>query len=269
MLNKKYYQIQIVNNQTGEIIQDKNINNSNMTDYTKQVLRQYGEAKFKYKNTDTTISVLRFEDGNVKTMYQKVYHSEQNDESIEDVFNTENIYEICNDLCLAIKKFTNQAKNLSKVNDKLINAYNKKQDVILHKFDNLPQKNKYELTNEDTNKYLDIAIDIQAIRSNRRDIKNQKKLTDFLRSKNILTRLNNINNTILLKKDSIEQFNKNAIKQWNTGQIDLTKKYVEIPYKNFKDRVKIIANLQSKYGKITYDSSKKIIIAYNKCAKQY
>ena len=42
MLNKKYYQIQIVNNQTGEIIQDKNINNSNMTDYTKQVLRLYG-----------------------------------------------------------------------------------------------------------------------------------------------------------------------------------------------------------------------------------
>lgn len=262
MLNKKYYQIQIVNNQTGEIIQDKDINNSNMTDYTKQVLRRYGEAKFKYKNTDTTISVLRFENNNVKTMYQKVYHSEKNDEQ-ENLESSETILMLYQKINAISDQLLAREKDIFHREA----IYDKQQDILLHTLENLKRKNIYEMTKEEKDKILQIAVDIQDIRNQRRAIKNEGRIFDSLRSKGLINKFSNINSQIYKTCTiKMKQCENTSIK-CKTGQENKLNKYKEIPYKNFKDRIRIMKEMQRKFQNVRYDNSKKIVFCYDSLYK--
>lgn len=260
----KYYNIQVVNNQTGEIIKNEKINGLKIISYN-EVLKKYSNLKYDYKDTDTTISVLRFENDNVKTMYQKVFHSMEN-----QMDKRETIYDICTELDNNINKFLDKFEDVKLLSRQLQSAYDKKNDLIQHYFDNLSglaDKSKDQLDERQKDNILNISMDILKARVQRRNVKNEKQLIDDLVKNDLIHQLKLIKDKIKIEKKMTIYKNNKTAEKWVNKEVNLENKYIEVPYHNFKERVRIIAKLEKKYDKVTYNGKDKKILAYNKNMK--
>lgn len=260
----KYYNIQIVNNQTGKIIKNEDVNGLKIISYN-DVLKKYSNLKYDYRNTDTTISVLRFENDNVKTMYQKIYHSIENQED-----KRETIYDICTELDNNINKFLDKFEDAKLLSRQLQSAYDKKNDLIQHYFDNLSEladKSKDQLNEQQKDDMLNISMDVLKARVQRRSVKNEKQLMDDLVKNDLIHQLKLIKDKIKIEKKMTIYKNNKTAEKWVNKEVNLENKYIEVPYHNFKERIRIIAKLEKKYDKVTYNGEDKKIIAYNKNMK--
>lgn len=256
----QYYDIKVTNIEDNSVEKIDILNNANVdkTDYN-LMLDKYSDIKKRYKNKNVVIDFYGIsENTTMKIIYEKKFIQDNN---------TENIYDICDNLSNNILNFVSKFNKLGQINYNLVDAYNKKENLVLHKFDNLPRKNKYELTDKEIDKYLNIAVNIQAIRASRRDIKNQIKLMKLLNGIRIIPKLKTINNLVTAKKYSVMHFSEKAAKKWNNNEVDLQRKYIEQPYKTDKERIRLTSNFQHKYQKVTYDENRKVVIGYNKCVQ--
>ncbi|MDV3425879.1 MAG: hypothetical protein LIR50_01155 [Bacillota bacterium] len=256
------YKVQIVNNQTGKIIENElTIKSKSYND----ILSFYNQAKYQYRDQDITVSVLGFNKDKVVTRFQKIFHSPKINNIIIEDEKRDSIYDQCQELSNNINKFVQGFYDNKNILGSLIGAYKKKEDMKSHLFDNLEKKNKYELTQADIDQRVDITLDIQSIRSYSRDLKNEQTLINMLYTRKMIEKLKKINSEIQTQKNMVQYTNNKIARSWAKKEVNINKKYTEVPYKNFKERVKIIAKLERTFDKVTYDENKKLIIAYNKC----
>lgn len=247
-----YYDIKVVSNLDGStenisMLNEEKVDKSNY----KQMLEVYREIKEQYKNENVTIDFMGVaDDSTIKVMWNKEYNLCNKKETI---------FDICDELNEVVQKF----KTNKEESQNLLGAYNKKEDIELHKLDNLEKKNEYELTKQERNNLLKIAINLQAIRSDRRCNKNEQQLIGSLININAWSKLFSLNNIIQQKKDKFIKKN-NKIKQaYLQNKIDNHKMYKEVCYKDFKDRIQIMQKLQKQFKKVKYDEKRRVCIGYN------
>lgn len=247
-----YYDIKVVNNLNGstENISMLNKEKVDKSNY-KQMLEVYRDIKEQYKNENVTIDFMGVaNDSTIKVMWNKEYNLCNKKETI---------FDLCNELNEIVQKF----KTNKEESQDLQGVYTKKEDIELHKLDNLKKKNEYELTEQERNNLLKIAINLQAIRSDRRCNKNEQQLIGSLININAWSKLFALNNIIQEKKNKFVKKD-NKIKQaYLQNKIDNSKMYKEICYKDFKDRMQIMQKLQKQFKKITYDEKRRVCIGYN------
>lgn len=252
----QYYDIKVVNNLNGST-ENINLLNEDKVDKSnyKKMLEVYRGIKEQYKDQDVTIDFMGVtDDSTMNVMYKKEY-------SIYG--KKETIFDLCNDLDDIIQKF----KIVKEQSQDLQGTYDKKQDKELHRLDHLKKKNEYELTDKERNNLLKIAINIQAIRSDRRDNKNEQELICSLTDVGIWGKLFPLNDMMQEKKNKFVSKN-NKIKQaYLQNKIDESKMYKEIPYKDFKDRMQIMKKLGKQFKKVNYDEKRHMCMGYNKIYK--
>lgn len=253
-----HYDIKIVNNlnRTTEDISLLNEEKVDKSNY-KQMLEVYREIKEQYKDQDVTIDFCGVaDDSSMKVMWNKQYKPYDERESI---------FELCNELNTIVQKF----KIIKMDSQDLQGVYDKKEDKELHNLDSLKKKNKYELTEKEKDDLLRIAINLQAIRSDRRYNKYELNLVKSLVDVKAWTKLFSLNDLIQEKKNKFTVKNENNKQLYSGNKIDKSKMYKEIHYKDFKDRIRIMKELKEKdhFEKITYDDRKCICIGYNKIYK--
>lgn len=128
----------------------------------RQMLEVYRAIKEQYKNDNVTIDFYGVDDkSTMKILYEKKLGKSDNTDI--EVETSENVIDLCkqlNDIC---KKFNNKQEQIN--NQRAI--FDKHQDLLLHKLENLKRKNIYELNDQEKENILQIAINIQDIRLQR------------------------------------------------------------------------------------------------------
>lgn len=248
----QYYDIKVVNNLDGST-ENINLLNEDKVDKSnyKKMLKVYREIKEQYKNENVTIDFMGVaNDSTMNVMYKKEYNIYGKEETI---------FDLCDDLNDVIQKF----KIVKEQSQDLQGTYDKKQDKELHRLDHLKKKNEYELTNEEKNNLLKIAINIQAIRNDRRINKNEQTLICSLMEVGTWDKLFSLNDMIQGKKNKFISKNNKIEQAYLQNKIDESKMYKEIPYKDFKDRMQVMKKLQKQFKKIKYDEKRHVCIGYN------
>lgn len=248
----QYYDIKVISNLDGStenisMLNEEKVDKSNY----KQMLEVYRDIKEQYKNENVTIDFMGVaDDSTIKVMWNKEY----------SLYNKkETIFDICDELNEVVQKFRinkEESQNLQ-------GAYDKKEDKQLHKLDHLKKKNEYELTEKEKSDLLKLVINLQAIRADRRDNKNEQGLICSLNDVDALTKLFSLNDIIQNKKNKLIAKNNNFKQAYQDNKVDESKMYKEVYYKNHKDRIGIMKELQKQFKKITYDEKKHVCIGYN------
>lgn len=255
----QYYDIKVTNNINNSI---ESISLLNKEDVDKSNYRQmldiYRNIKEQYKNDNVTIDFYGIDDNStMKILYEKKFNT-------DDIGDIETSIDLCNqlnELCDKINKRGKQLSNIQAICDK-------KEDRLLHKLENLERKNMYELTEDEKNNIIQLALDIQSIRIKRRDVKNEQRIHGGFKHKNLINNLLEINNKIhiscIARNDYI-----NRIKQKCKTKLNNVRSMEcrEVPYKNFKERINIMKDMQKKFDQVRYDEDKKIVFCYNNCRK--
>ena len=258
----EYYDIKVTNIENSSIekisiLNDEKVDKANY----KQMLEVYRGIKEDYKNQNVIIDFYGVSnDSTMNILYEKRFDiiSNSNELNADD-----NMISLCEQLNYVCDKINNKQKQIS--NQKAI--YDKRQDILLHQLENLQRKNLYELNEQEKENMLKIAIDIQDIRNQRREVKNESSVFDSLRSRGLITKINNLNNQIhKICFSKIEQLN-DTMKKCKQGNEKKLNKYEEIPYKDFKDRIRIMKEMQNKFDAVRYDESKKVVFCYDKLNK--
>lgn len=241
--------------------EDINYKGINTSSY-KDMLNIYKDVKEEYKNESVIIDFIgKTENGELGILFQKkiINKDAELKEYAEKVVNTE-IEDIIKDIYNSFKLLNDKRK----FTYEQIGIYNKKQDVLLHKIESFENDLGDELK-------ISIFDSLKELRECRRKLKNDiNKCVAFngmlCSCKEIEDKLTTEKMEEILQK-SIESINKINNKQYeylSDEKAEELKIVKRVSYKNFKDRVKKINQLQKEYQKVYYDNSKMEIICYNK-----
>jgi hypothetical protein len=226
----------------------------------KQMLDVYRIIKEQYKNDNVTIDFYGVDDkSTMKILYEKELGKNNNTDI--KVETSENVIDLCkqlNDIC---EKFNNKQEQIT--NQRAI--FDKHQDLLLHKLENLKKKNIYELNDQEKENILQIAINIQDIRLQRRETKDEQRVLQSMKDKKFINKLNQLNKQMnVFCSNKFDQLNQ--VKQHcRQGKINKSMEYKEIPYKDFKERINIMKQMQQRFEQVRYDENKKIVFCYNNC----
>lgn len=247
----QYYEIKVINNidlseENITIMDKEKIDKSNW----KQMLEKYREIKEEYKGQYVTIKFLGVSNNStVKIIHEKVYSQK-----------IDTLSDLINHLDVLINQFKNRNKHLSEMQG----VYDSKQQSLLHYIGAMHGKDIYEMTDKDKIDRLIVFNELQANYFDRRENKNEINLLKSIKDKGLLVSLINVNRALNETKEKIYLSNIKKFKESKKEPLNNKNKFIkEIPYKNFKDRIKIMKELEQKYEKITYDENKKICIGRN------
>jgi hypothetical protein len=223
------------------------MNGINTSSY-KEMLQLYKQTKEQYINESVTIDFMGVsDDGQINIFFsKKIVGQEEIKENTKPIDLIKNIQE---NLDLLIKKETKTKGELG--------VWNKKQDITLHRIENFNKanfKNQIEINNEK----LNLFNNLEEIRLKRRAIKNDIKLFDLVESKiDIGKTLESLNNII-------NQYNSYINKVEYLTDEKLEEKHImkEVKYKNDKERLNLMKQLQGKYDRLQYSGG--IITCYNR-----
>mgnify|MGYP000948403409 CR=1 FL=1 len=258
----QYYDIRVINNinnsvESISLLNKEEVDKSNY----KQMLDVYRIIKEQYKNDNVTIDFYGVDDkSTMKILYEKKFTFSDNGDNEDN--GTETTIDLCkqlNDLCGKISNINENLSNSESICDK-------KQNMLLHRLENLKKKNIYELSNDEKNIIIQIALDIQTVRIRRREIKNERKIYQGFTHKNLFHDLLEINNRIytscVTRNNQINYISQQCKKKLNNVR---SMEHREIPYKSFKERINIMRQMQKKFDQVRYDEDKKIVFCYNNC----
>jgi hypothetical protein len=230
-----------------EYINNKPINTS---DY-KEMMKVYREVKEQYINLCTTIDFIGVTtDEQLNIIFSKQMTQEEN---------TEDSFELIEQLNEIVNKIKEKA---NKVQD-LLSLIDKEKSKIEHecfefvKIEDLIDEYKIEKYDE----YRSLLLKRRAIKNEAINLKNVKEQLDII-----------FENTIRLHKrtqgylNSIIRNTESVIN--NTVPEELDKQVVkEYPYKDFKERINLMKQLEHKYDKIVNMENENKLVCYNKSKK--
>ena len=249
----QYYDIKVINNLDGST-ENINLLNEDKVDKSnyKKMLEVYREIKEQYKDENVTIDFCGVaDDSTMNVMYKKEL----------------NIYNDKNNIYNLIDRLNDTVNNIIDRNKYLLGLegiYASKEQKELHKIEDMKKKNIYEMSQEDIDERLQIFNNIQCNRVDRRYAKEEGNVLKSIKGRGTLTSLININRDIQKSKEIISQKNLNTKIECHANPEKMAERlYKEVPYKDFKDRIKIMKELQKKYSKVVYDKEKKICIGRN------
>jgi hypothetical protein len=229
--------------------------NYNENDY-KDMLQLYNETKEHYKNDCVTINFIGItEDGKLEILFQKKIINEKELKIKEEADLIESFSS--NELINQINELVNIiGKKQLRENEKC-NILNKKQDLLLHQIEDL---DKSKFTDKEK---LELLDKLHLIRKQRREAKNNYAVLSYFTTNFDLGKFKKV--TYETKTKVIQEEAKEKKITPLTPEIIEEKRIMkEIPYKNFKERINLIKQLQSKYDKVYYNDSKMVVTCYNK-----
>ncbi|NCI19780.1 hypothetical protein EJM73_09090 [Clostridium botulinum] len=247
-----------------ENLKYKGINTSNYND----MLNLYRDIKEQYKNESVIIDFIgKSADGELGILFQKkIINKDAELKERASKIQKMSLEEILENL---INSF-NILKEKKQFAIKNRDVYTKEIDIKLHIMEDKERNGEYVPPEEKIKVYDMIAKE----RVIRRNSKNDKFKLDNLR--NSLQQFKNINTNESLCINSIIEILQTNIESINKINLD-SKKYnltyekaeklkimKKVKYKNFKERIKLIAELKKEYQKVYYDDSKMEVICYNK-----
>lgn len=239
------YKIRVINEEGEKYI--KLNGNIDETSYS-TMLKYYHMTKYKHQEEDCTIDLVGvYEDGSIgSVIFSKTFCKEVNNDK---------------DLLRPIDEIVEEVKNLlellnrkNEYHNNMYSAYNKKQDVLLHKIETI--KSFEGDKNEVVEEKLRIISDLEQVRHDRRFNKEEMKKLQIVDKKvglkNIIEKFSLIE--IPIQVDDYEYI----------GNKDLQEKIIkEIKYNSEKQRINIVSQVQHKYSKIINDEARKTLVCYN------
>lgn len=240
----KSYKIKVISDD-GEKYIDFN-KNIDTTSYN-TVIKYYHMTKYKYQNKDCTVEMVGvYEDGTIgSVIFSKTFSKEV----VEDKEILKSTDEIVSD----IKSLLELLDRKNEYHNSMRSAFDKKQDVLLHKVETLSSINPNEVNIVDEK--LKIIDELEKVRVNRRINKNEARKLQYLHSK---INLQEIINKFAQIKIPID------IKEYEYVSGDIEEQMMkEIKYSNDKQRINIMKQINGKYKKIVNDETRKVLMCYN------
>lgn len=240
----KSYKIKVINDD-GEKYIDFN-KNIDATSYN-TIIKYYHMTKYKYQNEDCTVEMIGvYED---ETIGSVIFSKTFSKEVVEDKEILKSTDEIVSD----IKSLLELLDRKNEYHNSMRSAFDKKQDVLLHKVETLSSINPNEVNIVDEK--LKIIDELEKVRVNRRINKNEARKLQYLHSK---INLQEIINKFAQIKIPID------IKEYEYVSGDIEEQMMkEIKYSNDKQRINIMKQINGKYKKIVNDETRKVLMCYN------
>lgn len=253
-MSSKYRRYKIIvnylngNKEEIEYINNKPIDTSNY----KEMMKVYKEVKEQYINLCTSIDFFGITEDEQLT----IIFSKQNK---TDEVNSENSFELIEKL----NDIVNKLKQKSKEAQNLLCLVDKEKSVFEHKYiefaelEDLVDEYKIEKFDE----YRSLLLRRRVIKDEAINLKNVKEQLDII-----------IENTDRLHKRTQGYINKailsteSSIAQKVPEELD-KQKTTEYPYKDFKDRINIMKQLEHKFEKIVNVPEENKLVCYNKSKK--
>ena len=231
-----------------EEIKFKDTNNQSYN----EMMKAYKRVKEDYKETSCKIKFKGISDsGEIGCLFIKEIKTEdqKRKEEAEFIENT-SVEELLN-IAKESFEFLNRKKKI--LDDKQA-LYNKNIDTILHNL----ECDKYNTTEEK----LRVVEEISSMRKARREVKNEYKAITYMHSQklNDFIQMDKVDRALSWIKDSKI---KNEVKQVE-NKIEYTHAPKTYKYKNDKERINLMSQLQKKYDKVIVDSSRMELVGYTK-----
>jgi hypothetical protein len=235
------------NKENIEYINNKPVNTSSY----KEMMKIYKEVKEQYSNLCTSIDFVGItEDEQLNVLFTKKMINEKN---------TENSFELIKQL----NEIVNKLKSKSDKAQDLLCLIEKEKSVFEHKriefteLEDLTDEYKVETFDD----YRSLLLKRRIIKDEAINLKNVKEQLDiiFANTDRLHKRtVGFINKAIINTESSISQ----------TVPEELDKQVVkEVSFNNFKERMNLMKQLESKYDKIIVDNENNKLLCYNKSKK--
>lgn len=235
-----------VSNEEGEKYIKLN-GNIDETSYS-TMLKYYHMTKYKHQEEDCTIDLVGvYEDGSIgSVIFSKTFCKEVN--------NDKELLRPIDEILEEVKNLLELLNRKNEYHNNMYSAYNKKQDVLLHKIETI--KSFEGDKNEVVEEKLRIISDLEQVRHDRRFNKEEMKKLQIVDKK---VGLKNI-----IEKFSLIEIPIQADDYEYIGNKDLEEKIIkEIKYNSEKQRINIVGQVQHKYSKIINDEARKTLVCYN------
>lgn len=257
-MSKKYQEFKIKITYLNGDSEEINYNKQDKSKY-RDMLELYKQTKEKFKDECVIIDFLGVEgDGELGILFQKKI---TNDKEFKEKKEADAVSQMSvEDIFAKMELMVNILDSKVKKSNEQLAISNKKQDVLLHKIEHF---NDIQVSDSEK---LNVVNLLQDIRIQRRDLKNEVK---------VISKFNE-NDSLRIIKDSLM---KARISEENiqaheetlgvlTNEIIAEKMMKEVSYRSFKERIRLMKQLQTKYNKVYFDDSTMVITCYNK-AKRY
>lgn len=240
----KSYKIRVTNDDGEKYIK---LNGNIDTSSYKVMLEYYHMTKFKYQDEGCTVEMLGvYEDGTIgSTIFSKTF--------CEEITEDKELLKSTDEIVDDIKVLLDLLERKSEYHNNMLSVYNKKQDVLLHKIENIKLLNvsKVELNEEK----LKIIDDLEEVRYNRRFNKDEgnklKVLYDKVKIKEIIEQFSHVK--IPIDTKDLRYIN---------GEYE-EKIIKEIKYNSEKQRINLMGQVRHKYKKIVNDEARHTLVCYN------
>lgn len=270
MYKRKYdsYTVDVIDKDTGNTLNMTLLKyNQNIIDKTnyKQMLELYKKIKNRYKNKNVIINFCGISELNKFILYSKTIDTnlkiqDRNKEVEENKNNINNLYDLSNDLNNIINRIN---KRIDYCNN-MRGATDKQVDVIEHQIENLVNKNVIDLTNSEKNERLQMLQKLKLALNERRNIKNEVLLAHSI-SDNYIKTLNKINTNMIKQTQKANMRNIKIHNVLQDNKIDVPSNLmIKKSYSNFKERIRIMQEVQQKCQKVVHDEQNHIIYGYTK-----
>lgn len=218
---------------------------SELSSYS-QSLNKYNEAKKKFKKYTCKVRFLGINDRETKELYCKNIIT-------EDLKIHEQMLSIANNdletLLLEAKELNKRIEDRCNHVNSMVGKVDKEENIELHKIE-LLSSNENE-TIDDVEEKLKILNNIQRIRADRRSLKNESYyISKFKKQDDELINIGLIN-YILGEINSSKNNHKNC------GSMKKFK------YKGFKERMRLVRDLEKRYDRVVINEKKMEICCYN------
>lgn len=240
----KSYKIRVINDD-GEKYIDFN-KNIDATSYN-TIIKYYHTTKHKYQDENCKVEMIGVHED--ETIGSVIFSKTFSKEVVEDKEILKSTDEIVSD----IKSLLELLDRKNEYHNSMRSAFDKKQDVLLHKVETLSSINPTKVNIIDEK--LKIIDELEEVRIDRRINKNEARKLQYLHSKINLQEIINKFAQIKIPIDTKEY-------EYVSGDIE-EQMMKEIKYSNDKQRINIMKQINGKYKKIVNDETRKVLICYN------
>lgn len=240
----KSYKIRVTSDDGEKYIK---LNGNVDTSSYKVMLEYYHMTKYKYQDEDCTIEMLGvYEDDTVGSV---IFRKTSYQETVED----KEVLKPTDDIVEEIKSLLELISRKNEYHNNMKSAFDKKQDVLLHKVETLNylDPNKVNIIDEK----LKIIDELEKVRIDRRINKNEVRKLQYLHSKINLQQIIDRFAQIKIPIDTKDY-------EYVSGNLE-EHMIKEIKYSNDKQRINIMKQINGKYKKIVNDEIRKVLMCYN------
>ena len=240
----KSYKIRVTNDDGEKYVK---LNGNIDTSSYRAMLEYYHMTKYKYQEEDCTVEMLGvYEDDTIgSVIFRKTFYQE----TIED----KEVLKSTDDIVEEIKSLLELIDRKNEYHNNMRSAFDKKQDVLLHKVETLKSLNPNKVNIIDEK--LKIIDELEKVRIDRRINKKEANKLKYLHNKIDLQEVINKFAQIKIPIDTKEY-------KYVSGNLE-EHMMKEIKYDNDKQRINIMKQINGKYKKIVNDEVRKVLMCYN------